>query len=208
MFGVHLAVALGFAAAVILTALHFLPGIFVLPLILGLAVVTAGQAETDKPILFGIITWILLGSFSLLMLREGAGTIWIVWLFLVVMASDVAGYFAGRMLGGPKFWPAISPKKTWSGTIAGWFLAGVVGLFFMRPLGVGVELIFLSIIVSFAGQMGDIVESAVKRRNGVKDSSTLIPGHGGVFDRFDAMLGSSAAALILWAIGLLPGAGA
>ncbi len=208
MFATPQAVALGVAATVVLTAVNFLPGAFALPLTLALALVAATQAPGDRPLAFVVTAWILLACFALLLLRDGHDTLWILWLILVVIASDVAGYFAGRMLGGPKFWPRISPKKTWSGTIAGWLLAGIVGLFFARPLGIGLELIPLSMLVGFAGQMGDIAESAVKRRRGIKDSSSLIPGHGGVFDRFDAMLGSSAAALVLWAMGLLPGVGA
>ena len=208
MFGARLAVPLGIAATCVLTALHFLPGMFVLPLVLGLSAVAAGQADKDRVLFFAVTTWVMLGSFALLLLGDGAGTLWIIWLVLVVIASDVAGYFAGRMLGGPKFWPKVSPKKTWSGTIAGWLLAGGVGACFAQPLGIGLQLIGLSMIVGFAGQMGDIAESAVKRRRGVKDSSSLIPGHGGVFDRFDAMLGASAAALLLWLVGLLPGAAA
>ncbi len=206
MFQAKLAIALGLAAAAVLTAVHFLPGFFVAPLLLGLAVVAAGQAEKDRPLLFLVTTWVLFGAFALLLLRNSAGTAWIVWLVCVVVASDVAGYFAGRSLGGPKFWPSISPKKTWSGTVAGWLGAAFVGAAFIGTLGANAGLIFVSIIVGFAGQMGDIAQSAVKRRQGVKDSSDLIPGHGGVFDRFDAMLGAGAMTILLWALGLLPGA--
>lgn len=208
MFQTKLAVALGVAAAVVLTAVHFLPSIFVAPLLLGLAIVAAGQVDKDKPWVFSVIVWILFGAFALLLLRTVAGTGWIVWLVCVVVASDVAGYFAGRSLGGPKFWPKVSPKKTWSGTVAGWLGAALVGVLFVGPLKSTGGLVFISILVGFAGQMGDIAQSAVKRRQGVKDSSDLIPGHGGVFDRFDAMLGAGAMTILLWAFGLLPGAGA
>ena len=124
-------------------------------------------------------------------------------LFLVVaivIATDIAGYFAGRMLGGPKFWPAISPKKTWSGTIAGWVAAAVIG-FVTLPLAGAVMSMVLAIAISFAGQMGDIFESAVKRKTGVKDSSNLIPGHGGVLDRIDAMLLAAFAFVTIFALG-------
>ena len=121
--------------------------------------------------------------------------VWLLWLILVVVATDIAGYFAGRALGGPKFWPAISPKKTWSGTAAGWISAAVVGLIFLLITDAGRDLIWISAAVAFASQMGDIAESAVKRRCGVKDSSNLIPGHGGLFDRFDGLLGASLAML-------------
>ena len=111
------------------------------------------------------------------------------WLIAVVVTTDIAGYFAGRIIGGPKFWPRVSPKKTWSGTVAGWIAAAAVGALFAGALGNGI--IWLSVLVSFAGQMGDAAESALKRSKGVKDASALIPGHGGVFDRFDAMMGAA-----------------
>lgn len=132
---------------------------------------------------------VLVAGYALVVFRDEFGALWIIWLLLVVIASDVLGYFAGRKFGGPKFWPAISPKKTWSGTIAGWIGAGVVGLIFMLFTNAGWILVPLSMLLSFAGQMGDIAESAIKRRTGIKDSSTLIPGHGGLLDRFDALLG-------------------
>ncbi|MFT7370353.1 MAG: phosphatidate cytidylyltransferase [Octadecabacter sp.] len=119
------------------------------------------------------------------------------WLVSIVVLTDIVGYFVGRSFGGPKFWPALSPKKTWSGTIGGWIGAAIVGIVFVIFFNAGWMVILLSILVSFAGQMGDIAESALKRRQGVKDSSTLIPGHGGLLDRFDALLGASLFMLLL-----------
>ena len=140
---------------------------------------------------------IMLAGYGLVDLRQGAGTSAIIWLVAVVVASDVLGYFVGRMVGGPKFWERISPKKTWSGTIAGWVGAALVGLVYLR-LGHGTWVVVpLSALVAFAGQMGDITESWVKRRAGVKDASNLIPGHGGVLDRFDALIGAVVAVLVL-----------
>ena len=133
----------------------------------------------------------LVASYALVQFRDDFGALWIIWLLLVVIASDVLGYFAGRTFGGPKFWPAISPKKTWSGTVAGWIGAGLVGLGFMIVTNAGASIIPISMALSLASQMGDIAESALKRRMHVKDSSALIPGHGGLFDRFDALLGAS-----------------
>ena len=129
-------------------------------------------------------------GYGLIDFRTNQGLPFIFWLLLVVIASDVMGYFAGRTFGGPKFWPSISPKKTWSGTIAGWGGAALVGLGFVVWHGSPALLIPLSVFTAFAGQMGDIAESALKRRTGVKDSSNLIPGHGGVLDRFDAVSGA------------------
>lgn len=147
---------------------------------------------------------ILTACFGLINLRASAGTPTILWLIGVVIMSDVMGYFAGRLLGGPKFWPAISPKKTWSGTIAGWLGAVIVGIGFVAYTGAGWGILILSPLVAFAGQMGDIAESWIKRRTGVKDSSRLIPGHGGVLDRFDALIGAILAVMLLGLIWPLP----
>lgn len=147
---------------------------------------------------------ILTAGFGLISLRNSAGIAAMLWLIGVVIISDVMGYFAGRILGGPKFWPAISPKKTWSGTVAGWVGAALVGYAFVLFAGAGWGLVILSPIVSFAGQMGDIAESWMKRRTGVKDSSALIPGHGGVLDRFDALIGAVVAVMLLGLILPLP----
>ena len=117
----------------------------------------------------------------------------------MVIATDVAGYFVGRIVGGPKFWPKVSPKKTWSGTVGGWVAAAAVGAFFG-----GWPLILVSVVTSFFSQMGDAAESAIKRRTGVKDSSNLIPGHGGLMDRFDALMGASLFIMLVGAIVGLP----
>lgn len=137
-------------------------------------------------------------------IRQTEGLDALLWLVLVVVASDVMGYFAGRLLGGPKFWPAVSPKKTWSGTIAGWVGAGLVGYGFVLWADAAPVIIALSVVTAFAAQFGDIAESALKRATGVKDSSQLIPGHGGVLDRFDGLAG---AALLLLFVSLVAGGG-
>ncbi|MCX7300105.1 MAG: CDP-archaeol synthase [Rhodobacterales bacterium] len=135
---------------------------------------------------------IQIAGWGLVGFRQDYGFTWLMWMILVVVATDLAGYFAGRAIGGPKFWPAISPKKTWAGTAAGWISAGLVGLLFdLFFAQVSFVIVPISMLLSFASQMGDIAESALKRRMNVKDSSHLIPGHGGLFDRFDALLGAS-----------------
>ncbi|WP_238366573.1 phosphatidate cytidylyltransferase [Mesobacterium pallidum] len=123
----------------------------------------------------------------------------LVFLLLVVIVTDIMGYFVGKLMGGPKFWPRISPKKTWSGTIGGWVGAGVVGAAFASD---GWFVVPLAVLMSFAAQMGDIAESAMKRRADVKDSSGLIPGHGGVMDRFDGIVGASAVLFLVFLTGL------
>lgn len=147
---------------------------------------------------------VLVSGHGLFVLRDEAGTAAFLWLLGVVIVSDVMGYFAGRILGGPKFWPAISPKKTWSGTIAGWIGAAILGLGFVLAGYGSFWLVLLSPLVAFAGQMGDIVESWLKRRVGAKDSSSLIPGHGGVLDRFDALTGAMVLVMLLTRVFDLP----
>ena len=140
---------------------------------------------------------IMVAGYGLVELRDTIGTTGILWLVIVVVMSDVAGYFAGRMIGGPKFWPAVSPKKTWSGTVAGWIGAALVGLGFVLAGMGGWLLVLLSPVVAFAGQLGEILESWMKRRAGIKDSSQLIPGHGGLLDRFDALIGATVLVMLL-----------
>lgn len=146
---------------------------------------------------------ILLAAYALVAFREGYGLTFAIWLVLVVIASDVMGYFGGRMIGGPKFWPRVSPKKTWSGTLAGWAGAALVGLWAVVWAGQEAWIIAFSALTAFAAQMGDIAESWIKRRAGVKDSSNLIPGHGGLLDRFDALIGA-AVFVLAWGLAGLP----
>ena len=148
---------------------------------------------------------ILLAGWGLVYFRETYGMVWILWLVSIVVVTDIGGYFAGRTFGGPKFWPSISPKKTWSGTVAGWGLSALVGYVFAVNTDAGAALPIISVALSFAGQMGDIAESALKRRMRVKDSSTLIPGHGGLFDRFDALLGAALVMLLVDMVLDVPG---
>jgi phosphatidate cytidylyltransferase len=196
--------ALGISAAVAVFVFHAnLPGWPELVAV-ALAVPLLGwRLPRPRGRAFAYLALILFAGLALMAMRDVYGLAWVLWLVLVVIGSDVAGYFVGRALGGPKFWPAISPKKTWSGTVAGWAMAAVLGVAFMAPLGASAGLVALSVLVALAGQMGDIAESALKRRADVKDSSNLIPGHGGVFDRFDAMIAAAVAFLVCDTLGLV-----
>lgn len=170
--------------------------------------VAIGGAVTlkrERVTFFGFALAVQVAGWGLVTFRADYGFFWLLWLIGVVVMTDVAGYFAGRLLGGPKFWPRVSPKKTWSGTVAGWVGAAVVGLIFDGFSRVGPEIVPLSILLSIASQWGDIAESALKRRVGVKDSSALIPGHGGLFDRFDALLSASLFMLFVTAVLGVPG---
>lgn len=184
------------AGGAVLLASYLPPG-FALPLLMAPAFVAVGQMQQRRTtfMIYSVVT--LLAGYGMIGVRDDFGLKWMLWLVSVVVITDVAGYFAGRLLGGPKFWPKVSPKKTWSGTVAGWIGAGIVGALFAANTEAGFQLIGVSIAVSMASQMGDIAESAMKRKAGVKDSSALIPGHGGVLDRFDGMLGGSLLLLIV-----------
>lgn len=116
-----------------------------------------------------------------------------VWLIGIVVVTDTAGYLIGRIIGGPKVFPKISPKKTWSGVLAGWFAVGLFSWSFVEniaPQSLFVKFISISIILSVSAQIGDMIQSHLKRRNDVKDSSSLLPGHGGFMDRFDGFVGT------------------
>ena len=132
----------------------------------------------------------------------------ILWLFAVVWGTDVMAYFGGRLIGGPKFWPLVSPSKTWSGTLSGVISGGLLGLAvakYVSPTPVSwLPVLGLGLVAAMVSQAGDFLESALKRRYGVKDSSNLIPGHGGVMDRLDGFITASAFAALIGAARGLP----
>ncbi len=118
---------------------------------------------------------------------------------LVVWATDIGGYFAGRLIGGPKLWPQVSPKKTWAGAVGGFVASLAVACGFAAfDLGKTVPLLLAAAVLSVASQLGDLFESAVKRRFGVTASSHIIPGHGGLMDRLDGFVAAVVLAAILW----------
>ena len=148
---------------------------------------------------FGFV--VLLGTFFLMQIRFSGDVQLALWLILVVVATDVAGYFGGKAFGGPKLAPSLSPGKTWSGAISGWLSAALVGLVFAVVFQIAS--VWAALAASVASQSGDLAESWLKRQADVKDSSTLIPGHGGVLDRFDGLAAASVLALILQTTGAL-----
>ncbi|WP_026782094.1 phosphatidate cytidylyltransferase [Pleomorphomonas koreensis] len=133
---------------------------------------------------------------------ESIGAVAVIFVFVVVWATDTAAYFAGRLIGGPKLAPRFSPKKTWSGAIGGAAAGVVAGLMVVgvAGLGVGPVTALVALLLSAVGQVGDLAESAMKRHFGVKDSGVLIPGHGGIMDRLDGLVVALSAAA---AIGLV-----
>ncbi|MFM2355457.1 MAG: hypothetical protein RLZZ528_1193 [Pseudomonadota bacterium] len=202
------AVGLGVAAAVVLGLLfwnHSPTWMVYLPVPALIGAILPGR---DRIGFLLAALGIVLACYALVAFRGGLGLGFVLWVCLVVIASDTLGYFAGRMIGGPKFWPRLSPKKTWSGTIAGWNGAAGVGAAFWLLAGAPGWIVPFSALVALAGQMGDIGESAVKRRSGVKDASHLIPGHGGLMDRLDALSGAALFLLAWGAVLPLPAFGA
>jgi phosphatidate cytidylyltransferase len=153
------------------------------------------------------VLYVGLACIAIVWLRNDpvAGRHNVLFLVLIVWASDVGAYLAGRLIGGPRLAPRISPRKTWAGAIGG--LAAGIGIGFLvaasTPDGGGLWRIGpVAAFLAAVAQIGDLIESLIKRRFGVKDSSGLIPGHGGLLDRLDGMLTAApAAALLALAIG-------
>ena len=148
--------------------------------------------------------YIGLAGIGLLYLRglEPLGFATALWVIVVVAAADIGGYFAGRLIGGPKLWPRVSPKKTWAGAIGGVAFALIAGAIVALAVDEAVILAVcvISALIAVISQAGDLAESALKRHFGVKDSGRLLPGHGGAMDRFDglmaAVLAAAAAAML------------
>lgn len=158
---------------------------------------------------FGVL-YIGLAGVSLIHLRgdAAAGLSNVLFLFLVVWSSDIGAYLAGRRFGGPKLAPAISPNKTWSGAAGGLVSAMAVGwlaAYVMEPAMLPpLRVLLVAAILGVLAQVGDLFESWLKRRFHVKDTSSLIPGHGGLLDRLDGVLSAAPAAALL---GVLLGPG-
>ena len=163
---------------------------------LGGGVVLLGFAQWQKhprPAWVGLgALYIGLPAGAILWLRDYADNgLWtVLWLLAVVWATDIGAYIAGRLIGGPKLAPTISPNKTWAGLAGGMLLAGAVGAVIAGVVDVSDASVpaVAGALLAIVAQLGDLFESAIKRIVGVKDSSNLIPGHGGLLDRVDGLL--------------------
>jgi phosphatidate cytidylyltransferase len=184
------AVALALAA---LSALHDSIAGVVAALILGAAAVgwIAGGRQGIWAAAGVLYAGALVASVGLLRVSPSFGMASILWLFAVVWGADIAAYFAGRLIGGPRLWPRVSPGKTWAGAIVGAFAGAVLGLMLAAWTNRLAALFWLGLATAIVSELGDLFESALKRRFGVKDSSGLIPGHGGLMDRLDAFTSAS-----------------
>ncbi|MDR6850909.1 phosphatidate cytidylyltransferase [Sphingomonas sp. BE123] len=177
------------------------PGFLVVGLILGagffLASVTRSGALGAGAVYVGIPV------LALVFLRaQEHGLLLAFWAMALVWACDIGAYFAGRAIGGPKLAPAISPNKTWAGLIGG-VLSAALFAAILIPAGLDPMLVVATPLLAVLAQAGDLYESHLKRRAGVKDSGTILPGHGGVLDRLDGLVPvAPAAALIVLLQGL------
>ena len=159
------------------------------------------------PLLCAVLGYVGVAAAALLWLRDDPRVGWpnILFLVLVVWSADIGAYATGRLIGGPRLAPRLSPGKTWSGAAGGLLAAVAVGVMTAQILSASTtpwRAIVLAGALAIVAQAGDLLESAVKRRLQIKDTSHLIPGHGGLFDRLDAILAAApAAALLALALG-------
>ncbi|WP_073954943.1 phosphatidate cytidylyltransferase [Thalassospira sp. TSL5-1] len=162
-----------------------------LPVIVAAAITTLASGRERVLVLTGTV-FIPAAALAVQWMRawHPDGLLLIMWLFLTVWATDTGAYAFGRAIGGPKLAPRFSPKKTWAGLVGGMICAGLIGGLIVSFSG-GTSIVAITLTsaaLAIVAQVGDLAESALKRRFGVKDSSNLIPGHGGFLDRADGML--------------------
>jgi len=172
-------------------------------LLLFLAVLTKNRVSLRRLsyIVIGAV-YIGLGFHYMVLVRGMEDGLWLTyWVIGLIWGTDSGAYFGGRWFGRHKLWPSISPKKTWEGALVGTIVAVLLAFLLAnlfklpyRPL----PLLGVALFVSIGGQIGDMIESAIKRSLGAKDSGGILPGHGGFFDRFDSMI--VAFPVFVWAI--------
>ncbi len=144
---------------------------------------------TRKPQLALGVLYCGLPVFALMIIRrQHEGIVFTLWALSLVWACDIGAYFTGRTLGGPKLAPVISPNKTWSGLIGGVALASLVAALLHFEYGLPLRLTLATPVLAVLAQAGDLYESWLKRRAGVKDSGNILPGHGGILDRLDGLV--------------------
>lgn len=172
------------------------PGPLALGLIGGAAFFTV--IVTNRRELAAGIVYVALPILALLLIRKQAeGVLFTFWVLSLVWACDIGAYAAGRFIGGAKLAPAISPNKTWAGLIGGVAMATVFGALLHQTYGLPWRLTLATPALAVLAQGGDLYESWLKRRAGVKDSGTLLPGHGGIMDRLDGLVPVAPVAALL-----------
>ena len=189
--------AVGYTIAAVCLVIGWF-GAAAIVLILTLLSMLATVSAESRPWVAGGFAYatVLLAAPVLLRGDPNYGGLAVVFLFAIVWMSDIAGYFAGKAIGGPKLWARVSPKKTVSGAVGGTLGAIAVAIIVAQMGGLRslLPLVVLAFGLSVASQAGDLLESAIKRRFGAKDASQLIPGHGGLMDRLDGFITASAVA--------------
>lgn len=172
------------------------PDFFALGLLAGAAFFVV--IVTRRPALAAGVLYVGLPVLALLVVRDQRdGPLLTLWLLAVVWLCDIGAYFAGRAIGGPRLAPAISPNKTWAGLAGGVVSAGLLGLVMHVAWGLPLRLTLASPALAVLAQAGDLFESWMKRRAGVKDSGTILPGHGGLMDRLDGLVPVAPVAALL-----------
>lgn len=202
------AVQVSASAVAALCAAYGMPGAALSIILIATAAVFALRRLTDTPEKAwwsaGGVYYAGFPAIAMIWLRGDPVDGWhaILFLFIVVWTTDTAAFVFGRIIGGPKLAPRISPKKTWAGLIGGLLAAGAAGLLFAQAVSTqSLALGAVAAGLALVAQLGDLAESALKRLFGWKDSSGLIPGHGGVLDRMDGLVAASvAAACLAWMI--------
>lgn len=186
-----------FAALAIMSPLAAGPDFFALGLLAGVFFFVT--IVTRRPQLGAGALYVGLPIFALLLIREQTpdGIVYALWALALVWATDIGAYFAGRAIGGPKLAPRISPNKTWAGLIGGMVAAGVLGILMHRAYALPLRLTLATPLLAVLAQAGDLYESHLKRRAGVKDSGSVIPGHGGFLDRLDGVVPVAPVAALL-----------
>lgn len=158
--------------------------------------------QSRLPLQIAGAVYITLSVICLIALSMTFSTHFVTWILGIVWTTDIAAYFCGSWLQGPKFAPKISPNKTWSGFLGGCLFGTLVGVLLsyilvLPPLGLTL-IVIISLLFTITAHLGDLFESAVKRHLGVKDTSSLLPGHGGLLDRLDSLLAVSLVAYVLF----------
>lgn len=179
--------------------MRFALGLAALAVLVAALAAASGRRGGELALLgFGPL-YVGLPAVALLALRADFGFAATLWLFASVWATDIGAYAFGRTIGGPKLMPRVSPNKTWAGLLGGMLCAAAVGLVaaWVPELSATpwLALLLLGAGLAVVAQIGDLFESAIKRRQGAKDSSNLIPGHGGLLDRIDGVLAAAPAAV-------------
>lgn len=195
------------AACLAMYAAGVVPALAALALAMMLSAAAVSRTAGTRPPVKGARGWIAaglaytgLGTLAFIGLRaEAHGLAAVLVVFLVAWSTDVFAYFVGRTLGGPRLWPKVSPKKTWSGTLGGLAAGGAAGalVFVWLGLPVTVATVAVAVFLSIVAVLGDLLESAAKRKFGIKDAGNLIPGHGGLLDRVDGLLAAGVVAVII-----------